>query len=65
MPRKATYRLKMGGKLQLASTFAEISILYLSSKWKKLLFAFKMQFILKGNVHLSLLINNIKFKKMK
>ena len=55
----------MGGKLQLASTFAEISILYLSSKWKKLLFAFKMQFILKGNVHLSLLINNIKFKKMK
>lgn len=42
----------MGGKLQLASTFGEISILHLSSMWKKKsLFSFQKQFILKGNVH--------------
>lgn len=63
MPKKATCRLKMGGKLQLASTFGEISILYLISVWKKS-FSFKVQFILKGNVHLSLLNNNIKVKNI-
>lgn len=63
MPTKATYRLKMGGKLQVASTFGEISILSLSSMWKKSLFSFKMQFILKGNFHLSLIISNITVKK--
>lgn len=52
----------MGGKLQLASTFGEISILYLSSVWKKIIILLLNAIYFKGECSLSLLINNIKEK---
>lgn len=54
----------MGGKLQLASTFGEISILYLSSMWKKkIIILFSKAIYFKGKCSPSLLLNNLKVKK--